>query len=279
VYTAYGDESADETKQRVFAVAGLFGTKTEWRDLRKKWIDRTKGKIFHASDCDSNNGDIKQTSNDENKKLYADLAKILGDSKLIGAAAAVSLPDYQDILAKRVDDHPYYICFYSVIGALASDSAVSIPRGVIKFILDRNLEIQYNAAKLYDHFMRNDEGADKQYKKYMCDELGFGTRKTIGIQAADLLAREAMKHMDNLYGPVRRPTRLSYQAIVRNAGIRVRLYNRGWCENLVRFVLNDGGFYGKAEYEQWLKRRGLIGDTLARRLRFQVERRENADEN
>jgi hypothetical protein len=277
VHTAYGDESADETKQRVFSVAGLFGSEADWRDLYGKWQARTGGKIFHASDCDTNHGDFKTGTDKENKKLYADLSKIIGSSKLIGAAAAISLPDYRELLAARIDENPYYVCFYSVIGALASDSAVCIPRDSIKFVFDRNSEIEFNAAQLYDHFIRNDKDADTAYKRYMHDEIAFATRETIGIQAADLLAREAMKHMDNLYGPVRRPIRLAYQALRRNKGIRVRLYNRGWCEHLVRFVRDEGGFHDHEEYAQWLKQRGLDGDTLARRLRFQAERRGNEE--
>ncbi len=38
MYTAYGDESADETKQRVFALSGLFGSESDWGAFRdKRW--------------------------------------------------------------------------------------------------------------------------------------------------------------------------------------------------------------------------------------------------
>ncbi len=43
---------------------------------------------------------------------------------------------------------------------------------------------------------------------------------------ADLLAREAMKLMDNEYGPVQWPMRGSYRAIRKNPKIRVRQFKR-----------------------------------------------------
>jgi hypothetical protein len=53
---AYGDESSDETKQRVFAVGAVVGAEEQWVELEAKWVDRTGGTPFHANDCDSNQG-------------------------------------------------------------------------------------------------------------------------------------------------------------------------------------------------------------------------------
>src|SRR5580658_10039656 len=72
VVIVYGDESSDETHERVYAVAGLFGSQEQWDDLGAKWLTRTGGKIFHAGDCDSDGGDFKVTSHRENKDLYRD---------------------------------------------------------------------------------------------------------------------------------------------------------------------------------------------------------------
>ena len=47
----------------------------------------------------------------------------------------------------------------------------------------------------------------------MHDEIGFATKKTIGIQAADLITREAMKVLDNRIGPVRRLSRTSAKVL------------------------------------------------------------------
>ena len=77
----------------------------------------------------------------------------------------------------------------------------------------------------YDHVIRTSSNSDSEHHKYMHNEKAFATQKTVGIQVADLLARVAMKLMDNEYGPVQRPMR-SYRAIRKNPKIRVRQFKR-----------------------------------------------------
>jgi hypothetical protein len=53
----YGDESMDETQQRVCAVAIVAGREQDWQQLEQKWIARTGEIPFHANDCDSDRAD------------------------------------------------------------------------------------------------------------------------------------------------------------------------------------------------------------------------------
>ena len=86
--SVYGDDSADETQQRVFAVAGLIGTEHDWNDIKQKWNGRTGGITFHAKNCDSDFGDFANNPHKENKALYRDLTLILADSGIGGYAVA-----------------------------------------------------------------------------------------------------------------------------------------------------------------------------------------------
>ena len=95
---------------------------------------------------------------------------------------------------------------------LARLSAICIPRDRIKFTFDRNHQVEYNAVALYDHLINCDK-EKFEYIKLMHDEIGFATKKTIGIQAADLITREAMKVLDNRIGPVRRLSRTSAKVL------------------------------------------------------------------
>jgi hypothetical protein len=153
MYTAYGDESADETRQRVLAVAAIFGNKDEWDMFRIKWNERTGGKIFHATDCDTDQGDYSETEHNENKKLYADLTRLIAESRMIGHGAAIHICDFKELMADKIDENPYYLCFNAVIAFLARRAGVCIPQDRIKFIFDRNKEIEYNAGRLYDHMI------------------------------------------------------------------------------------------------------------------------------
>jgi len=74
----FGDESADEQEQLVFAVVGLIGTQEEWDDLTVVWKQRTGGTPFHASDCEAEpgRGQYKDMPREDRDKLYADMIKI-----------------------------------------------------------------------------------------------------------------------------------------------------------------------------------------------------------
>lgn len=127
MYKAFGDESHDESRSRVFAVAGILGDQSAWDTARQNWIERTGGKEFHAADCDSDRGTFSSFKHEDNKRLYRDLTNILGTSGLLGFGAAISLADYNRVFGDRLDYKPYYFCFLEVILEMARLSAVFIP--------------------------------------------------------------------------------------------------------------------------------------------------------
>ena len=56
------------------------------------------------------------------------------------------------------------------------------------------------------------------------DEIGFVPDDYVGIQATDLVAREAMKHADNLFvEPVRRPIGESMKVLFRTNLYKFRI--------------------------------------------------------
>lgn len=267
MYTAYGDESADETRARVFTIAGLFGDETEWTKFYKNWNDRTGDKIFHATACDSDQEPYNKTEHKENKKLYADLSNILADSKLLGYAISISLPDYKELMAPVFDEHPYYLCFQGVVIFLARKAALCIPPDRIEFKFDRNPQIEYNAGALYDRIVNS--RSHPMMEALMSDTISFVSRREIGVQAADLVAREGMKLLDNRDGPVSRPTRLSMQALQANKLIKFRVYDRAYFERILRDSHEHQ--YPKQECFSWLEAHGL-DYTFANRLKYELSR-------
>ena len=264
---AYGDESADETGKRVFAIGGLFGTRDQWIAFKTKWRERTGGKIFHATDCDTDHGKhYPKKDHNRNKQLYADLTQLVARSGLIGRGLALDLKAYNELLAPQVNnENPYHLCFQHVVIYLARQSAMCIPRDRIKFTFDRNHQVAYDAGALYRHFM-NHNRENFEYKKLMDEELSFATKRTIGIQAADLIAREAMKVLDNRIGPVSRSFRVSAKVLWEGGWIKFRTLNRSWCHRVIQEA--KGHRYLKSDYFTWLEMKGL-NNTLANRLRYE----------
>jgi len=200
--SVFGDESADETRQRVFAVAGLEGAEPEWKALEEKWIARTGEKEFHAADCESeyaNDPDPQKHKN--NLALYADLATLIARSSLRGFGVALDLAGHREFFPDVPQDISYMKCFTEVLKHFIQNSATS-PEHPLEFTFDHRQESEYHAGLLYSSMINWNEWSGRDI--FLRTKISFDSRKNPPIQAADLLARETMKHLDNMVGPVRR---------------------------------------------------------------------------
>src|SRR5262249_35227635 len=108
---AYGDESHDSRTERVFAVAALFGAVEQWDELTRRWAARIGDRVFHAADCESDHGAFKTSAHYDNQRLYADLTRILAESRLIGFGSAIDLVSHREFFPDVPKDVPYYRCF------------------------------------------------------------------------------------------------------------------------------------------------------------------------
>ncbi|HEY9072649.1 MAG TPA: hypothetical protein VIN67_00835 [Desulfobaccales bacterium] len=137
--SVFADDSSDEKGKRIFAIAGVMGTQEEWDALKIKWLDRTGGKIFHATDCDSDHGDFKDIPHDQNKKLYKDLTKLLAQTKMMGFGFAIDVKSFRIFLPDALEDAPYIKCFIHLISTFAGLASYVIPQQKIGFTFDINL--------------------------------------------------------------------------------------------------------------------------------------------
>jgi hypothetical protein len=82
---AYGDDSSDNTKSRVFAASTVFAKEEDWNNFTQRWKERKRARPFHAADCESDKGDFKRTSHDDNQKLIAANVRLFVNGSLMGA--------------------------------------------------------------------------------------------------------------------------------------------------------------------------------------------------
>lgn len=219
--TCFGDESIDEQRARVFAAAGVMGIQEEWDELEPKWLEATGGKVFHATDCLSGWGEYENIPWEARDKEYRSLVQLLVQSRMIGHGAAIDLMGYNEAVRDSRDDATYFYSFLNVVVNITNIAKNIIPQQQIKFVFDINHEVQYNAAFIYENFLVK----RPQYAKLtsiMDKELGFATRDKVGIQVADLFAYETMKDLDNKIGPVRRPTRISFEKLYNTKRFEVK---------------------------------------------------------
>jgi hypothetical protein len=268
--SVFGDESADETKQRVFAVAALEGTKAKWRVLEEKWLARTGGKEFHAADCESEYADHPdRQKHKDNLALYADLAQLIASSDLRGFGVGLDLSGYREFFPDMPQDIAYIKSFTEVLKHFIQNSATSAEEP-LEFTFDHRQESEYNAGFLYSSMVNWNEWKGKNI--FLSSKIRFDSRKNPRIQAADFPARETMKHLDNIVGPIKRPIRKSMQALVSTQGrikcdFLMREYFEGWSKAMPQMEQMSG--FTRDDYGAWLKENKLP-DNISNRIRFLI---------
>jgi hypothetical protein len=265
--SVFGDESSDETHKRVFAVAGLIGTDRQWEALKRNWLERTKGIVFHAADCESDQGDFKHNSHQANQNLYADLTTMMACSGLRGYGVAFDIGSWYQFFPNELPDWGYYMCFVSCIHYFSREQKHR-DGTKMTFTFDHRMESEHNAGVLYDFLVNLPEW--KKDNIFLDSTVNFGSPKNeVRLQAADLLARETMKGLDNTIGPKPRPIRKSAEALA-SAGKRFsfELLGHGFCKRWHEQINKDRAFVGGSPiYDQWLNEKKLT-DNWSSRMRF-----------
>jgi hypothetical protein len=262
--SVFGDESHDQTKKRVFVVAGLLGNDKGWESFRQQWKERTGGLIFHAADCESGHGDFKEMPEPKRLKLHLDLTQILADSKLMGYGYAVDLAGCCKVVphaVKQFPDMPYYDCFVKAVGYLSDLAQVFVPRDRVEFTFDQHKETQYNAGLLYDWL--------SHYKDDVVEKVSFSTRKEPGIQGADLWARELMKRCDSRLFNSRTNPRPQWNTLLGTRRFRFKFvledqFQKEMDDAAAEYQVSDELH---AEYEEWRRKHRLV-DNLSNRFRW-----------
>lgn len=264
--TVFGDESFDKTGQRVYAVAGLLGTQEEWDNLGATWLKRTKGVIFHATDCEANRGDFKGVPHKQNLNLYKDLVQILANSGILGFAVAIDVKGYREIVPGAVlAEAPYFHGFTRVVVYLTGLAKYYIPPEWIQFVFHQNINTQYNAGYLFNFLVIREKWKD--YTSSVVDPVAFSSSKAVGIQAAGLLAREAMKDFENVVWPSRQ-RRISMLALIKSKRFTFDYWDRKSFEDFKEKLISlDESNENQKQYEQSLVDQNC-NDNAENRIRF-----------
>jgi hypothetical protein len=267
----YGDESMDETQQRVCAAGAVVGTEEEWSALQGKWVERTRGVPFHANDCESNQGvyapkpgEYLDNKNRENKALYRDLTVVLAESGLCGFGSAIDLRAQ----SRFIPDFPRHQTYYKVVldviefmKNMARDKS-----DVAEITFDSRTESEFNAALVYAN-MREE---NPEWRDHLASKISFESSiSNPRVQVGDLFAREAMKALDNEIGPVKRAIRKSWKALRDTERFVVFSYSEAWFQDLLADLPNliQSSGFTRSDYEVWIQERNRQ-DNLTAYLEF-----------
>lgn len=265
VYSVFGDESSDETKSRVFAVAGVFGGDRDWKSVGDAWLDRMGGIIFHAAQCETDQGDFQKNTHADNQALYKDLTQIICRSGLMGRSLTMNVAGWRAQFPLVPNSIPYLACFRNVVHRCGDLARVMVPQDKVEFTFDNRHETEYNAGLLYSYMvqLKGWEGS-----AYLNEKISFANRKYVGIQVADLVAREAMKHLDNIVGPKKRRIRHSMSALCETGRFEFKFHTKEYFESVSQWPYEFG--VDIEVYAKWLKDRGL-DDNISNRQKHMFE--------
>jgi hypothetical protein len=155
------------------------------------------------------------------------------------------------------------------MGAYAS---LSLRRQHVKVTFERN-NVQHNAALLYDFIRRSKQ--NQNVARLLSDEIAFATKETLGIQVADLIAREVMKRLeDDLLN--RRRTRASYAALLACKRCEFKFLRKDHFTEAKAFLNNlpNKDRFSMKQYREWVVENGLH-DCLTNRVHFVEANAEN----
>jgi len=268
--SVFGDESHDEKQQRIFVVAGVAASQEVWDAFTPVWIDRLGGKIFHAAQCEAGRGEFKGMSKEERSKLHKDLAKILARANIIGLGIGIDILAYRDIFPDVPRYMCYYMCFVPLVLLFGTKASEIDPQQKSKFYFDQNPQTDSHSLKLYDHMINFPE---VRFSSYF-DEISIADRKQVGIQCADLFAREVMKDIDNRHlGGIKYNIRKSWKILFGTHSFVYLYRNREWLLSLKKKYEN----LNQPKLGEWLAKRKLANN-IENRIKYVIHLRERKGE-
>jgi hypothetical protein len=265
--SVFGDESADETAQRVFALAGLIGSDDQWNALVDKWLIATGGKEFHSAEWETEYANDPDTEKHKaNLRIYKELAQLIAISGLHGWGVGIDLAGYRKFFPHITQDFAYHKCFLETANRMVL-KASQIGYSDLKFTFDHR-QGEQNTGVLYDWMTTLPEWHATGI--FFDHEISFSSRKNPRIQIADLVARETMKGLDNMIGPKKRPMRGAFTALA-SADDRLKFdylmeeYFEDMKKKMPALAESEG--MSESKYWEWL-RQNKIQDHIGSRNRY-----------
>jgi hypothetical protein len=250
VLCGYFDDSSDGKRERYCAVGGLLGGPEQWWEFKKRWAAATyhvKGP-FHAADCDTNppRGAFKGWKKEDCDTLMRSLVKVLLSCKLSGYGSVVPVPEYKALFPTCDEYDPYLLALKHVLVNMAYIGATfqqGSPTELIKVQLWHE-ESKTTSARAFQTYA-DLKAVESWNDRYYLASFATGSKSLLELQAADLLAREAFKYVDNL--GVRR-TRIPVKRL------RARMAFHLWNRECLEYFRSQGGPSNHEVLTDWARK-------------------------
>jgi len=192
-FDMYLDESCDPKRERLFAVGGLSAEEHVWTKFELRWLSRTHElrKPFRSTECECQQRQFATWKKSDCDQLMADLVGLILEYPISGLGWIVPIPDYASITGNAGEYEGYFLglkCVFITAAHLAEAFGSNI-----RFWVEENRATASRAAQIY-HDIKGIKGWRPVRRMAGVSFLG---KSIVGLQAADLVARERFKFIDN----------------------------------------------------------------------------------
>lgn len=211
---AYLDDSSDDKRERFCAAGGFYTVDSRWKKLEADWRSITVGleEPFHSTDCECGHGQFARWAKPARDSLMAELCNIVRYHDLGAFGACVSVPEYKAVFPSAGKHDAYLFCLGLCFANIAVVNEISndiirrrgVPLGPqdVHFWVEESRDTAARATQVYKS-LRSLASWRPSHRMAGIAHLG---KETIGLQTADLVAREVYKFYNNQgVRPIRKP--------------------------------------------------------------------------
>ena len=255
VLKGYFDDSGDDKRKRFSAVGGLIGGPPQWFHFEKLWSVATYElrEPFHSTDCESQRGCCDGWTIEKSGALMKKLTGIIKTTGLGAFGAVVPIADYRAVFPNSQEYDPYFLALKQTLINMGYLCRLGVASGYIDSvtICHEDGDTSADAYKIYHALKATPGWIDSKYL------VGFsvGDKRLTGLQGADLIAREAFKHADNLG---KRKTRKPVKALHRGTSFHL------WSRDTLEYLKAKGGPDNLEALTTW----GQRGETVPQMQRW-----------
>ncbi len=252
---SYFDDSSDDKRSEYFAAGGVYASENHWLRFESEWIEATKHlkEPFRSTDCECQHGQFQGWDKPDCDALMARLVGIVVEHNIGGFGAVVPIADFRVVFPQL--DHtvaPYLLAVEHTILNMARMAAMFHDN--VEFWFELGTAPQ---ARIDEIFFRLKNTECWEYRDRLWATHGADKRLN-QLQAADLVARETVKHCLNRgIRPMRKPfermkSRVGF--LLWNREVLEHIRERNWPDNPAALACwsetddnpaRPDGFYGE----------------------------------
>jgi hypothetical protein len=222
VIRSYVDESVG--RNDTFALGCAVAKGMEWTWINQDWkkcLERKNRYLkregrkcisrYHASDCESRQGEFAGWDVPEKNQFVAELISIINRHHLHIVGFTVDKTDVSELfpqVAKEcIDKECYAALAWLLFPEILRESCRLDPRPAVKIVYEQG-DVSRHMVNTFDRWRASHRAGE------LFDSVEKDTWKVLPLQVADLVAFEAMKDRDNQRDEIKRARRLSLKVLL-----------------------------------------------------------------